>query len=518
MTDQLTPSRLSAELSALIEEAETLSSDYDAVVGDAVRSAQAERLDDGEAQRLFERILTILRTGHRQTAGTAVAEDIRAEAASFVAARRTRGSSASAAKSSTTTSSGGLVFHDRNALSPRPVVPVPTFNGQPIPLIEGYVDVTALPLWIDNHRVQLHVAEFREINHRDPDPDEMLDLMHGALSLPSLDNSDPFNLKALASSIARKGVERPPIVTWEGEPKDGNRRIAASRLVLADPNASLDAKEKARWIRVWQAPSGTTQDQFEAIVVALNFEPDHKEDWPEYVKARLVVDRYRALRDDIPGTPSSARQLDLRKKVAEQFAIDHSKVKRYLDMVHWAEDFEEYHTTDRGLDAAAVRYKSNDIFQWFVEIQAGRGPDKLIKKLEGDDTLREVVYDLMYDVLDSGLQVRNLHKVVADEEALNLLRQAHAETDAVEALKYVDAAIAEAAKNSPTKKLGFVQFLRTTVDRLGSAPPDQWKDVDTQMLTDLRRVFHAALGAIDGELSSRASAPMAAAPSAESSS
>ena len=42
---------------------------------------------------------------------------------------------------------------------------------------------------------------------------------------------------------------------------------------------------------MWRAPKGTTEDQFEAIVVALNFEEDHKEEWPEYVKARLVVDR-----------------------------------------------------------------------------------------------------------------------------------------------------------------------------------------------------------------------------------
>ena len=48
---------------------------------------------------------------------------------------------------------GGLTFHSRNGLSPRPVVPVQTFNSQPIMLTEGYVDVTTLPLWMDNHRV-----------------------------------------------------------------------------------------------------------------------------------------------------------------------------------------------------------------------------------------------------------------------------------------------------------------------------------------------------------------------------
>ena len=400
---------------------------------------------------------------------------------------------------------GGLVFHEKNGLKRRPVVPIPTFNGQPIALHEGYVDVTTLPLWIGNHRVELYVDEFRTLNGRDPDAEELLSIMHGKLALPSQDGTDPFRLRDLAASIARKGVERAPIVTWEGEPKDGNRRIAASRLILADPNASFETKERARWIRVWQAPDGTTNDQFEAIVVALNFEPEHKEPWPEYVKARRVVERYRVLRDEIPGNlSSSSRQLGLRRQVADMFAIEHKDVKRYLEMVKWAEDFEEYHVTERGLDEAAVRYKANDIFQWFYEVQAGRGPDKLVQKIEQDEALRAIAYDLMYDVLDSGLQVRNLHKVVADEEALGYLKKAHDETDPDEALKFVDIAIAEAQKNSPTRKLGFAQFLYSAVDRLGSTTPEQWKDVDMELLNDLRRVFHGSLGAIDGVLAVKA--------------
>jgi hypothetical protein len=96
--------------------------------------------------------------------------------------------------------------------------------------------------------------------------------------------------------------------------------------------------------------------------------------------------------------------------------------------------------------------------------------------------------------------------VVADEAALNLLKRAHDESGKKgqeEALKFVDAAIAEAQKNSPTKRLGFEQFLRTAVDRLGSAPPNQWRSVDEELLDDLRRVFHGAIGAIEGELSVR---------------
>src|SRR5256885_11407977 len=93
----------------------------------------------------------------------------------------------------------------------------------------------------------------------------------------------PSNPNPRADSIARKGVEIPPIVTFDGEPKDGNRRIAASLLVLHGKNYTAAEKERARYIRVWRAPDGTTDDQFEAIVVSRNFESDHKEPWPEFI-------------------------------------------------------------------------------------------------------------------------------------------------------------------------------------------------------------------------------------------
>lgn len=504
MDAKVSQSDLAVALEVLIGRAEALSADYDEIVQDAVRAAREAPLGEAETRSLYERILTILRTAQLRAghvSGEDIAGQIRREAEVLLERRRVV--AAKRATPEETFVRGGLTFHKRWELTPRPVLPVPTFNGKPVLLQEGYVDVTTLPLWIGNHRVELQVAEFREVNHRDPSMDELLLLMHGKLALPGLEDKDPFKLKDLAKSIARKGVERAPILTWEGEPKDGNRRIAASRLVIEDPSFSYEEKERARWIRVWQAPEGTSETEFDAIVVALNFEPDYKESWPEYVKARLVVERYRRLKEDFRGSWSERRGLELRKQVADQFAIEHSAVKRYLEMVQWAEDFEEYHEAERGLEPAAVRYKTNENFQWFYEVQAGRGQDKLIAKLQQDDDLRALTYDLMYDVLDSGLQVRNLHKVVADEAALNYLKQAHDEERPEEAIKFVDMAIAEAQKNSPTKRLGFEQFLRSAVDRLGATPPDQWRSIDSALLNELRRVFHGSIGSIEGELAVR---------------
>ena len=493
--------RFGQEADRLISEAQAIADDYSSEVRRAVDLAAAERLDDETTRVLFTRIVSMLR-GYRDAgeAPAAVVAEIKHHVERILAERRT-----------TEPAAEPIVLQERNGLRPRKVIPVPTFNGQPVDLTEGYVDVTTLRLWRDNERVKLYVQEFKTRNKdREPDAEELLELMHGKLALgmqfPGVTNAkDPFEIVKLARSIARKGVERPAIVTATGEAKDGNRRIAASVYVMQNKEFTAEERERARWTRVWMASPDTTESQFNAVVVAMNFEDENKEPWPEYLKARIVSEKYHFLRDGFKGSLSAAREKDLRMEVAKTYSIELSHVERYLKMVQWADEFEAYHIAE-GSDPAEVRYRANKIFQWFYEIQAGRGQDKLINALGRDEKLAGVVYDLMYDVLDSGLQVRNLHKVIKDEAALAFLLQAHAERASGHkdvALNLVENAIAEAEKNAPTKRLGFEMFLKNAVDRFDSTPPEDWRTIPTDLLMSLRRVLPATIGAVEGQLTDR---------------
>jgi hypothetical protein len=479
----------------LLEQAQTLAADYGDEVEAAVKAAIEEPLDAERARRLYTRIITLIRSADGAPESE-LAGAVRREVDEIVAAVA-RPASGDGAE---------LELVPLNGLTPHEVHPVPVFNGQYISMWEGYVDVEKLDLWPENHRIELNVAEFRELNGRDPDRGELIELMHGNIHLPSLDKKDPFKLLSLSRSIARKGVERPPIVSYNGLPKDGNRRIAASLLVLDRDEFTAEEKERARWIRVWRAPEGTTDDQFDAIVVALNFEDDHKEEWPEYVKARLVVRRYEMLRDHAKGRFGEAKARELQKEVAKHFAITPQEVRRYMKMVQWAEDFEAYHiAADR--QQSKVAYRTNDIFQYFYELDAGTADEKLTRKLDADDDLKSLVYDLMFDVLDSGAQVRALHKVVGDSDALEVLAKAHdvMETDTDEALELVKEAIELGKRKSiKRRRVGFDQFLKTVVERLGATPPDQWSYVDTELLLEVRRVFAATNGSISAALDVRA--------------
>lgn len=487
----------SAAVEELIKSATALSEDHGTEVEEAVRAAVERPLDAERARRLYTRIVEILHDIDGETlSGTgraAVAEDVRREVEEVVA---------SVDRPAPT---GDDFFVDHNGLSPRPVVPTPTFNDKPIEMIEGYVDIEKLKLWKGNHRLSLQILEFVERNDRDPDEAELLQLMQGAIHLPSLGRADPFKLKPLADSIARKGVEVPPVVSHTGEPKDGNRRIAASVLVLYGKGYDAAQKKRARYIRVWRAPKNTTDDQFEAVVVSRNFESDHKEPWPEYIKGRLVVDEFELRRREIKGRITKAAVKKIRDQVAIDFAIESREVKRYDDMIHWAEDFTAYHL-EQGRDPATVRYKTEKNFQWFYELDAGRGDEKLTRKLDSDDDLKAVVYDLMFDVLESGTQVRNLYRVVGNAETSQMLVKAHeiSDNDPEGAENLIDDAIIEAKRRSVKRRsIGFEDYLKAMVDRLGTTPPDQWNQLDTELLLEVRRVMMSTLGAIEGQTTVR---------------
>lgn len=500
--------RLLSGAMALVERAVELSRGYDADVQALVREASQHPIAEDSRERLFTRIVTILLNDGKEPddddrvrLSDEVHETVRALLSPPSGPQLAPAPSATEAETKP-----AIELVEKYGHVPHDVVPVPLFKGMPVHMREGYVDITTVNLWKGNHRVELFVAEFRDREGREPEDHELLAILQGDLHVGGTDKLDPFDIKPLAESIAAKGVERPPILTWDGEPKDGNRRIAAAKYVLSHEKEFDDAqRDRARWVRVWVAPK-TTEDVIENIVVALNFESDHKKEWEEYIKARLVADRFKSYLE--AATASGSRVSDtltkrLKQEVAAYYAIKVTAVTRYLRMVQWANDFEAYHVEDKGRDEASVRYKANDIFQWFYEIDAGKAGEKLTDRLYADEELKEIVYDLMYEVLDSGAQVRQLHKVIGDEPAMRLLTQAHAETDHSEAKKVVLAAIAEAAKNSPARKLGFEQWLKSAVERLDATPPMHWQAPDTKLLRDLRRVLTGAVGAIEGELQDR---------------
>ena len=81
----------------------------------------------------------------------------------------------------------------------------------------------------------------------------------------------------------------------------------------------------------------------------------------------------------------------------------------------------------------------------------------------------------MFDVLDSGPQVRNLYRVVNDPETAQMLLKAHEimqRDPTARSTSSMTRSPRPSAASVKRRAIGFEEYLKTMVDRLGPTPPD----------------------------------------------
>jgi hypothetical protein len=117
-------------------------------------------------------------------------------------------------------------------------------------------------------------------------------------------------------------------------------------------------------------------------------------------------------------------------------------------MVVWALDFEDYHR-EQERDEDEIVHRTNELFQYFYELDSGRGEDKLAVKLRNDEGFRAIVFDLMFDgKFKNWAQIRELRRVYDSPDALDELKQAHRETSSATGRVHVNQAIDLARQRS----------------------------------------------------------------------
>lgn len=492
-TADLSGADLAASVAEVLREAQVLAQDYEADLSDALRLAAEQPLTEAELHSLFTKIVTRLRAGRgadstaKREIAAEVHELVNEMVADYVAAHPTADQE-------------HLELHDRFGMKVREVMPSPVFLGQRVTLKEGFVDVTKLRLWPENSRLTLHLNEFRKRYGRSPSSGELVDILLSKIPFEGVapkDRLDYFKIHELADSIAANGVRVPPIIDWTGMPYDGNRRLAACIYILGNDDYDDAQRENARWIKVWQAPEDTTPEQINNIVVALNFEKDLKQPWPEYVRAKQVFDEYEKRRDLAMAIDKTPDLTKIRREVGRKFGIRTDEVTRYVKMVEWALEFQEYHV-DSGRDEAEVLHRTNKYFQYFYELDSGRGDDKLSAKLDKDDALKGIVFDLLYeDKFKRWAQIRDLRKVFADEEATTVLLDAATNPDPGMGRELVEQAIAVARRHDISRKqVGVEQRVEEFTKWLETEATQQtWRN---HVSLDVLKRFLAAIRAADG--------------------
>jgi hypothetical protein len=389
--------------------------------------------------------------------------------------------------------------------------PHSTFLGRFIPLTEGYVKTQDIDFWQQNKRLEIDLRNFRRRENRNPDPEELKAMLWPKGSTAK---GDPYDIRELADDIAARGVVTPPVIDYWGTAWDGNRRLAASLYVLTSDDYTDEQKDRASRVRVYQTSEHATKDQIDAIVTSLNFGKELKKPWPEYVRARDVYDAYVDLRDMEASrrTLSDRDETKIRRRVAAKFGIKTQEVTRYCKMVTWAIEFEDFHR-EQGRDENEIESRTAQVFQYFYELDAGMGDDKLANHFVDDDAFRTIVFDLLFDgKIKSFPQVRELRRVHKTPEAMEELRAAHAQPNTALGREGVEHAIFTAKKKSEeSRQAGKGNELASIAKWLRE---DVTLAVLSKLDVDVLRDFRDAARAVDGMISSLVDAASSA-PSSE---
>ena len=505
---------LVGDLRALFDEVQVLCGGIDDHLPAELADVQ-DSFSDDELRHLLMEILAHIRSGGEPTPETraAAAAEVRTLVEDAIARRRQAPAETTAPTSSEPadeigpaaigiTSDGDrahLQLSDAAGLEVRPVRPTPSFLGLSVPLTEGFANTLEIRFWEDNLRIKLDLDNFRLRERRDPDPDELREMLWPKGERPK---DDIYKIIPLADDIASRGVQTPPVIDYWGTAWDGNRRLAACRYILTSNDYTPEQKNRARKIRVWQTDEHATKDQIDAIVTSLNFGDDFKLPWPEYVRAQQVYDAFIERFDSESSRHilSDRDETRIRQDVAKEFGIRTAAVTRYCKMVVWAHDFQDYHR-EQDRDETEISNRTNALFQYFYELDSGRGEDKLAVKLRDDEGFRAIVFDLMFDgKFKNWAQIRELRRVYENPEAFDLLKKAHRETSSAVGRADVNDAVDLARQRSiALRQAGRADELARITKWLND---DATLAVLRKLDPDMLRDFRDAARAVDGMITS----------------
>ena len=487
------------EFRRLIADVRAISEDLATTVEELLHEGRDNPLTTAEATRLLTVVIKRVKQSAERNGdgalGRALAGDIDTIVQRVIGARTRIGGPVGARL---------LVAH--NGVEPKKVEPTPRFHGRDVPMRCGYVETSDIELWEHNARLEIHVAHFKRLRGRSPSARELLQILLAELRLPGMSQGDEFKIEELARSIAANGVQKPPILDIDGTVLDGNRRIAACNLILASDDFTADEKRRVQRIFVWQLTEFADADDRDAVAVALNFEPDRKQDWPDYVRARKIDAAWKAMIEPWPQPPGERQQQELRKELARRFALEAKDVTRYLKMVDLALEFEEYHVQTRGRDEDETRYRASEEFQYFDELTKGKAPGGVLHALGQDETLKHVTFDLLFDgKFRNWTLVRNL-KYVNDAHLLEALVKARNNPDVERAKDIVETTLTLArSRSQEAKTVGINVRIEAFVELLEQMSARTVRDgVKPELLMKLRDALQLVDGLIEKVLEERA--------------
>lgn len=200
------------------------------------------------------------------------------------------------------------------------------YHNRKLSVWSGKVKVGSIHGWIENPRIKLAKRKIMDsVGHRELNQEEIFELMKG----------DPdVRLNELRADIVKNGLREPLTLSYTGKLLDGNRRYFALRYALEDllnPN-----RQDLEIVDAYVLMDDASEDDERNVLVEENFSASLKIEWPDYVKASMVVE---------------AKENGLNEQqIAEKFDWKKTKVRETLAINEIIQEFLVFSTMESSQD------------------------------------------------------------------------------------------------------------------------------------------------------------------------
>ena len=288
---------------------------------------------------------------------------------------------------------------------PEPYLVERLYNGMKIMVFKCKVRVANVKGWVDNPRINvLKRSELARVGARDLTQDEIFKIMK--------DNQE-IKLADLRDDIMKNGLREPLTLSYDGELLDGNRRFFALRYALEEAPVDYPNRQSLEVVDAYVLPDSATEEDKHNVLVEENFSASLKIEWPDYVKAELVLREYKK------GLTPDA--------IAKKFDWSKSKVRTALRVGEITDDFMMFATADRdpedplnsglGMSEADAERCCAENYQFFNEAQKS-----FFEQLKTDADFKVQFFTWIKDRKFSSFQeVRVAYKAWQDPEIRDVL-------------------------------------------------------------------------------------------------
>jgi len=192
------------------------------------------------------------------------------------------------------------------------------------PIYVGRVRFESIKGWTDNPRIRVLVAQFKNTFGRDPNQDDIYEMMK---------KDEECKLKLLRDDIMSNGVRHPMWLSKDGRLLDGNRRYFAVRYALDSLPESDSRRSSLSTVPANVLTENSTEEDERRVVTQMNFSDDLKQPWPDLIKAMMVYE------DHLKGLSEAALKV--------KYDWNLQKIKSAIRTYGLIEEFRAYATEEK---------------------------------------------------------------------------------------------------------------------------------------------------------------------------